>query len=73
ISKEDLAAIGDPQYENLTRLALQYSDAAIQGSADLPDEIHKIIKESGKPHLDYQLPEKYIEEYSVFYENVLNP
>lgn len=73
ISKEDLAAIGDPQYENLTRLALQYSDAAILGSADLPDETQKIIKESGKPHLDYQLPEKYIEEYSVFYENVLNP
>ncbi len=73
ITREDLAVIEQPKYENLTRLALQYSDVAIHGSADLPDAITKIIMESGKPHLDYQLPEKYIEEYSVFYENILNP
>jgi starch synthase len=72
ISREDLAAIEDPRYENVTRLALQYSDAIIQGSPELPDGIQQVIRDSGKPTLDYQLPEKYIEEYSVFYENVLN-
>lgn len=72
VSKEDLAIISQPYYENLTRLSLQYSDAAIQGSADLPANILDIIKDSGKPRLEYQLPEKYIEEYSVFYENILN-
>jgi starch synthase len=51
---------------------LQYSDAAIQGSADLPAHVLDIIKESGKPFLDYQSQEKYIEEYSVFYESILN-
>jgi hypothetical protein len=51
---------------------LQYSDAIIHGSPELPDGIKQVITDSGKPTLDYQLPEKYIEEYSVFYENVLN-
>lgn len=73
ITRKDLAVIEQPTYENLTRLTLQYSDAAIHGSSDLPDDINKIIKESGIPDLDYQLPEKYIDEYSVFYENILNP
>ncbi len=72
VSEEDLAAVKEPTYENLTRLALQYSDASIQASEKLPGGIQKVIKESGKPDLDYQSPEKYIEEYSVFYENILN-
>jgi len=72
VSAEDLSAIKVPDYENLTKLSLQYSDAVIQGSATLPSGITKIIKDSGIPSLDYQLPEKYIEEYSVFYENILN-
>ena len=72
VSKEDLAVIAKPEYENVTRLALQYSDASIQGSAELPKTILDVIKESGKPALDYQVPEKYIDEYSVFYENILN-
>jgi len=72
VSKEDLAEIKTPSYENLMRMALQYSDAVIQGSTSLPDPVLDVIKESGKPGLDYQGPEKYIDEYSVFYENILN-
>ncbi len=72
ISREDLAVISEPKYENVTRLALQYADASIQGSPQLPSEIVHVINESGKPSLDYQSPEKYIDAYSVFYENVLN-
>jgi starch synthase len=72
VSKEDLAAIQDSHFESLSKLSLQYSDAAIHGSNDLPDNIVNAIKKSGVPTLDYQLPEKYIEEYSVFYESILN-
>jgi starch synthase len=72
ISLDDLSVVKNPTYENLVKLSLQYSDAAIQGSADLPGNIVDIIKSSGKPVLDYKGPEEYIEEYSVFYENILN-
>jgi len=73
INRKDLEVIADPTYENVTRLALQYSDAAIQGSSDLPSGIIDIIGETGKPSLEYQAPEKYIDAYSVFYDDVLNP
>jgi starch synthase len=72
VTPDDLAVIKEPTYENLTRLSLEYSDASIKGSTDLPANILKIIGDSGKPSLDYQLPEKYIDEYSVFYESILN-
>ena len=72
ISMDDLAMVADPTYENLAKLSLQYSDASIQGSPELPSEIVKIIQNSGKPTLNYQSPEEYIEKYSVFYEDVLN-
>ncbi len=72
VSKVDLNALKDASFESLTKLSLQYSDAAIHGSKDLPSGIASIIKEAGKPILEYQDPEKYIDEYSVFYENILN-
>jgi starch synthase len=72
VNKDDIKSIIEPQHENLTKLSLQYSDAAILGSPNLPANILKVINDSGIPNLDYQLPEKYIEEYSVFYEKVLN-
>lgn len=72
VSLEDISVIKQPSYENLMRLSLQYSDAVIQGSRELPDNVIKIINESGKPSLKYQPREKYIAEYSVFYEQILN-
>jgi len=71
VDKEDLAVIKDPTFDNLTRLSLQHSDAIIQGSPELSKEMNGVIKESGKPFLEYQPAEKYIGEYSVFYENII--
>lgn len=72
VNNDYLKVIHDPTFENLTRLSLQHSDAIIQGSSELPDNINSVIKESGKPFLEYQSVEKYITEYSVFYESIKN-
>jgi starch synthase len=72
LDKDDLAVLADPTYENLITLALNHSDASIQGSKELNKEHVSLLKDSGKPFLEYQPLEKYIEEYSVFYENILN-
>ena len=72
VDKDHFSVIKDPTYENLTKLSLQHSDAIIQGSPELPGSIDGVIKESGKPLLEYQSVEKYINEYSVFYESILN-
>jgi starch synthase len=71
IDPEDLKIIKDPTFENLTRLSLQHSDAAIQGSPELPGIVSDVVKESGKPFLEYQSLEEYIDNYSVFYESIL--
>lgn len=72
VENEDLNVIKTPTFENITRLSLQHSDAIIQGSPELPGDVREVIKESGKPFLEYQPVEKYIDEYSVFYESILN-
>lgn len=72
VDKEDLSVIKDPTFDNLTRLSLQHSDAVIQGSPELSKDVSGVIKESGKPFLEYQPAEKYIGEYSVFYDSILN-
>ncbi len=72
VDNDYLKVIHDPTFENLTKLSLQHSDAIIQGSPELPDDVNSAIKETGKPFLEYQPVEKYISEYSVFYESIIN-
>ncbi len=71
IDPDDLKIIKEPTFENLTRLSLQHSDAAIMGSPELPSNVAEVVKESGKPFLEYQSKEEYIEKYSVFYDSIL--
>ena len=72
VDPDDLKVIKEPTFKNITKLSLQHSDAVIQGSPELPGDVASVIKESGKPFLEYQPAEKYIGEYSVFYDSILN-
>ena len=72
VSAEHLSMINDPGYENLVNLAATYSDGLIQGSENLPAKVEDILKKSGKPFLNYASEEKYVEEFSVFYDSVIN-
>ena len=72
VSSEHVDKIQDPGYENLVRLAAEYSDGLNQGSASLPENISNILKESDKPILDYVDSEKYVEEFTVFYDKIIN-
>jgi hypothetical protein len=44
----------------------------IKGSSQLPDPISETLKKTGKPYLDVVDPEKYVEEFSVFYDGIIN-
>jgi starch synthase len=63
IEDEDVEILSQPNFENLTRLALEMSDAAIIGSKEI-----KTIK---KPVLEYKAEDEYIEAYSDFYDEIL--
>ncbi len=72
VSSDQVSIVKDPGYENLVSLAATYSDGLIQGSESLPDEVEQVLKKSGKPYLNYVSDEKYVEEFSVFYDSIIN-
>ena len=72
VSSDHVSMIKDPGYENLVRLAATYSDGLIQGSETLPGPVTDVMKSTGKPILDYVNSEQYVEEFSVFYDSVIN-
>ncbi|MCY1721250.1 glycogen/starch synthase [Prolixibacteraceae bacterium Z1-6] len=70
ITKEDVSIIQDPTYENVNKLAIDYSDAVIQGTETINAGVKKYIAESGKMFLDFQPKETYIDSYNDFYDKV---
>ena len=58
-------------YENFSKLAIQYSDAVIQGSEKVNDNLVSFAKNSQKMFLPYQDPQNYVTSYNEFYDQVL--
>jgi starch synthase len=71
ITKDDIRILENPTYENMTRLALDMSDATIIGSNEINKNILRYIKSMNKPVLEYKSEEEYIEAYSDFYDQIL--
>ena len=72
ISSDQVSMVKDPGYANLVNLAATYSDGLIQGSQSLSADVEQVLKKSGKPYLNYVNDEKYVEEFSVFYDSIIN-
>lgn len=71
ITEEDISLVKKPNYENLTRLALNMSDGIIMGDKLISKNILKYIKSAKKPVLEYQPEDEYIDTYSDFYDEIL--
>ena len=56
-----------PSYNNLMKVAIDYSDALIIGSEELPEELTNHLQNSKKPVLDYKPKEEFSEAYTEFY------
>jgi len=67
---EDVALLENPTYENVSKMAIDYSDAIIQGAQQINTSVEKHIKSSGKLFLDHQPKETFIDAYDDFYEKV---
>lgn len=70
ITNEDIAVIKDPNYVNLCKLGINYSDAIIKGTEVINSDIENHIKSSNKQFLDYQTEDTYIDAYNNFYDEV---
>lgn len=73
IDEEAIKHLDKPSYVNLMKTAIDYSDALIKGSQEIPEELETYLKESNKPVLEYYSLEEFAEPYSEFYNSkVLN-
>ena len=70
ITADDVDVIKDPSYVNVNKMAIDYSDAVIQGTENINPAVKEYIKKSGKLFLDYQQKETYIDVYNEFYDKV---
>ncbi len=72
ITNKDLAYYKSPSFVNLTKSAIEHSDALILGSEKINEELESFVKDSGKPMLPFQSMETYIDAYSSFYDEILD-
>ena len=68
ISEKDVERLANPTYENLSKFAIDFSDGVIFGSQNINDEVANYAKSTGKPVLDYQSPETYMDAFNEFYD-----
>ncbi|MHC1703532.1 MAG: glycogen/starch synthase [Tenuifilaceae bacterium] len=72
ITKKDLELLKNPDFVNLSKLAINFSDGIIYGSPKINNEVDSYIKSSDKEVLEYQNQESYIESFNTFYDKILN-
>ncbi|HDP75085.1 MAG TPA: glycogen synthase, partial [Bacteroidales bacterium] len=72
VSRKDVEILREPTYENLLKLAVNFSDGIVQGSPTVNSEVFEHIKTVKKPLLPYQDRENYIDIYDEFYNQILN-
>ncbi len=72
VAPQDVSILEDPTFLNLNKLAIQYSDGLIMGSQTINKDVEDAIRTSGKPYLDYQTPDVYMDSFNEFYDKILS-
>ncbi len=71
VGEEFTPKLKDGTFVNLSKTAIDYSDGIIFGSEKINPELEAYVKESGKPFLQYQKPENYMDAYNEFYDEII--
>ncbi len=61
---------GKTDYVSLTKFAIAHSDAIVEASAEINEEVKAYAEASGKPFLAYPGAEDYADAYNDFYNNL---
>jgi starch synthase len=64
--------VKNPNFINVSKLAIKYSDGIIIGSEDINDELTKYLKTVNKPVLPYKDESQYVDAYNEFYDKILS-
>jgi starch synthase len=72
IDGDNLKLVKNPDYLNISKLAIRNSDGVIFGSEQINDDLKKYIETVGKPVLNYQDVARYVDAYNDFYDKLLS-
>lgn len=67
INKKEINEISEPDYNNVMKVAVNFSDAVIEGSENLPDELSSYLKKIDKPVLKFHNKDDFSQAYIDFY------
>jgi len=67
VDENAIAILKEPSYTNIMKVAVDYSDALIIGSQEIPEELKSYLIDSDKPVLEYQDQDTFAEAYTEFY------
>lgn len=71
ITKKDVTVLEQPDFLNVSKLAVQYSDGIIIANPNVNSAVQEFITASGKACLPYHGTDDYIDEYAQFYDSIL--
>lgn len=70
IQSDNLSILETSSYENLYRFVMSYADGFVLASPDVKAEVAEMLRQSGKPVMEYEDPEapEFFDNYQRFYE-----
>ncbi len=68
VPEESIASLATPNYNNLLKVAVDFSDAVILASEEIPEELQNHISNLEKPVLPYVPLQEFEEAYTNFYD-----
>ena len=71
LEESDLSMLQNPTFENLSKFAIGYSDAVIQGSENINTKVLDYMKNSELPFMSYPGEEEYEEKYNNFFDSLV--
>ncbi len=71
IDEEITSKVNVNDYISLMKMAIDLSDGVIQASDTISQELIDYAKQSGKPFLEYQSEDVYVDSFNEFYDKVL--
>ena len=66
-----IKSLEEPTYNNLMKIAIDYSDALIVGSENIPEDLGTYLKASEKPILEYKSKDEFGEAYTTFFNETV--
>jgi len=67
IDEESISSLSEPNYNNLLKVAVDFSDAVILAAEDIPEDLQNHISNLEKPVLPYVSLQEFEEAYANFY------